>query len=366
MTTTDMRGFLFVIQISRLRSGRHFRDVVRIVCQGYEFPFPISHFVGCSRVSLIISRCFSATKYANTSRIELASETAVSKYLPKLVQPVILRGNIGMFMTSEQYRLVTLLSDFGLRDGYVAAMKGVILSEAPGVTLVDAGHDIVPQDVRAAAWSLGQYWNLYPAGTIHVAVVDPGVGSARAALIAEADGHLFLAPDNGLLRFVQQQTDRFSAFAIPRNWHRPGVLSNTFHGRDVFAYAAGVIAAGKQHPSEIGVPVQSIEDGGWMVSEKENDCLTGEVIHIDHFGNLITSISRQQVQDTGWRDLHIEARGYVFDEICSTYSDVEEHHKVVLFGSGDMLELAVRNGSAARSLGLLRGEKIFIKKNKIM
>src|SRR5690606_33505136 len=137
---------------------------------------------------------------------------------------------------------ITLLTDFGTADGYVAAMKGVIAARAPGIVIDDASHDIPPGDVAAAAWTLSRYWNLYPPGTVHVVVVDPGVGSERRALAAEVDGRLFVAPDNGVLTWVLAEAGDAAVVAIEaaRLFRTP--VSATFHGRDVFAPVAAELA----------------------------------------------------------------------------------------------------------------------------
>jgi len=260
--------------------------------------------------------------------------------------------------------VITLLTDFGMSDGYVAAIKGVILSVAPQVRIVDAGHLVSAQDIDAAAFALAQYWSLYPKGAIHLVVVDPGVGTERAALIAEADGHIFVAPDNGVLALVAGQAEVFHARRIHPGWHRPGGYSATFHGRDVFAYAAALLAAGKTPVASFSDPVDEIDQGCWREAVVEGDCIAGNIIHQDRFGNLITNIRYSVFEKTGWTAVHAEAGGYVFEHISRTYADVPVSEKLALFDSAGFLELALRNGSAARRLGLRRGEPVFLRRNR--
>jgi len=216
--------------------------------------------------------------------------------------------------------VVTLLSDFGLSDGYVAAMKGVLLREAPAARIVDAGHDVPPQDVRGAGWVLSQYWNWYPAGTVHIAVVDPGVGTRRMPLIATGGGHVFLAPDNGLLSWVARRSPDFRAGVVRPEVHLPSGVSATFHGRDVFAYAAGLIASGRATAADLADPVASIVVGPWVAPNRENDVIWGEIVHLDRFGNAVTNITVEDLGDVSrWR---IEARSYIMHRVLRTYGDV--------------------------------------------
>ncbi len=255
--------------------------------------------------------------------------------------------------------IVTLLSDFGLCDGYVAAMKGVILREAPGATVVDAGHDVPPQDVRGGAWVLSQYWASYPAGTVHVAVVDPGVGTRRRALLARADGHFFLAPDNGLLSWVERRAAGFRAGAIRPGVHAPGGLSNTFHGRDLFAHAAGLLVSGRQEAADLAEEVDGVVRGSWVSPERSGEWVRGEIVHIDRFGNAITNISAEDVATAGHRP-RVEARSYFMSRIRSTYGDVEPGEKLALINSSGMLEIAVCCGSAEQRLDLKRGDPVTV------
>ena len=260
--------------------------------------------------------------------------------------------------------MVTLLTDFGAADSYVAAMKGVILSLAPQATVIDASHEIPPQNVRAGAWVLGQYWNFYPDGTIHAAVVDPGVGTDRDALLVEADGYFFLAPDNGLLSWVLKQAKQIRLRKLRPDIHRPGEVSSTFHGRDVFAYAAGLLAAGRSKPEDISDKTNSVIVPSWAVVRIEDGRIVGEIAHIDRFGNLITNITKRQVEETGWTSCLIRAGPTGNIRLCKTYGDSKTGELIALYGSSGTLELAVSDGSAQKQSRLTCGATVIVQCNK--
>lgn len=259
-------------------------------------------------------------------------------------------------MNKRHFPIVTLLTDFGTADGYVAAMKGVIASLAPDAAIHDATHEIPPQDIAAGAWALGSYWRWYPKGTIHVAVVDPGVGTERQALLVTADEHLFLAPDNGLLSVVLRQASDVQLRRLRASVSHPQGRSATFHGRDVFAYAAGLLARGET-PNSISEPSDNVVMSPWSVVRKEADRLVGEVVHVDRFGNLITNITRRQLDERQWREVFVTCAGLSDIPLVETYGCAGAGSVVALFGSMDTLEIAEVGGSAARRLGAGRGTR---------
>lgn len=232
-------------------------------------------------------------------------------------------------------------------------MKGVIASLANDAVVDDASHDIPPGDVHAAAWSLGAYWRRYPPGTVHVAVVDPGVGSSRRALAAEVDGRFVVAPDNGILTYVLQEASSIRIVEITAPHILRDDASATFHGRDIFAPAAAVLAAGFAI-SDLGRDVADPVLLGEADAVKQADgSIRGSVIHVDRFGNLVTSIRGADVSGGS-----VTANGVAHIPVVRTYSDVSPGECCALVGSRDRLELSVRDGSAAEVLGAARGDAV--------
>ncbi|MGD8866184.1 MAG: SAM-dependent chlorinase/fluorinase [Gemmatimonadales bacterium] len=249
--------------------------------------------------------------------------------------------------------IVTLLSDFGTRDGFTAAVKGVVLSIAPQSQVVDAAHDVARGDIVAAAWVLFQYWTLYPAGSVHLAVVDPSVGSARRALALRANERFVVAPDNGLVtRVLAAATDwRCVEIREPR-FQRPAV-SHTFHGRDVFAPVAAHLANGVSL-EELGPPlVQPVRLplASPVRSDRE---IRGSVVHIDGFGNLISDIPAEWI-DERW-DFAIGE--WEAGALSDSYSAVDTGGLVVVISSQGTVEIAARDASAAKKLGVARGDPV--------
>jgi S-adenosylmethionine hydrolase len=256
-------------------------------------------------------------------------------------------------------QIITFLTDFGDRDGYVAAMKGVVLTEAPDARIVDAAHGIPPQDVRAAAWVLMQYWRDFPQGTIHVAVVDPGVGTTRRILMVEADGRILLAPDNGLLTWVLVDANERRLAQVTPEVHRPGAPSNTFHGRDIFAYAAGRLAAGDPFDA-LSEPVQEPVCPDWAAVTSRGSRHTGEVVHIDHFGNAVTSVRDTHLRGADAAHVRVHVGSLHLRGLSRTYADVPDGEPLVLLGSTGHLEVSVSGGAAAAALGLSRGDVVVV------
>lgn len=256
--------------------------------------------------------------------------------------------------------LVTLLTDFGLRDPYVGIMKGVLHRTRPGVTCIDLTHAIEPQDVATAGFHLAHSWRWFPEGTVHVAVVDPGVGSERAILVAEEAGHAFLAPDNGLLGAVLGAGARVFAldeerFALPDR-------SATFHGRDVFAPAAGALAGGLA-PARAGRPCED-----WLRPEGEGEVVAGDepievrVVVVDRFGNLVTGLDVGRLAlDLALWEVEVGGRRIPAGR---TYAEVAPGEPLALVDSYGHLEVAVRDGDAARELNLGRGDRLTLRRRE--
>jgi S-adenosylmethionine hydrolase len=251
---------------------------------------------------------------------------------------------------------ITLLTDFGTADGYVAAMKGVLAAEAPLAAVDDAAHDIPPGDIAAGAWTLVRYGTLYPPGSVHVVVIDPGVGSERRALAAEIAGRFYVAPDNGVLSGVLDNASNVRLVAIRNPAAMRSGISRTFHGRDIFAPAAAWLARGESleglgpavsDPVLLKLPQPSRVDGA----------VVGEVVHVDRFGNLITNIPEAWAARA---DLRVQVEGRDAGPLRAIYGDVAPGQVLALIGSAAMLEIAVRDGSAAAVLEVGRGSRVVV------
>ncbi len=243
--------------------------------------------------------------------------------------------------------IVTLLTDFGTSDGYVAELKGVLLARAGGAALVDVTHEIPPGDVAAAAYLVGRTWRAFPAGTVHLAVVDPGVGSGRLAIAAEAHGHRFVAPDNGLLSHVLRGTEaRVVALPIPPS------ASSVFHGRDVFAPAAARLATGEPLAA-LGTPLAEPVLLPAPRLEWQRGDLVGEVVHVDRFGTLVTSLPGDAV--AAGSEVRIGSAGVL---LRKTFADVARGALVAFVGSGGTVEIGVRDARADAVLGAGRGAEV--------
>jgi S-adenosylmethionine hydrolase len=240
--------------------------------------------------------------------------------------------------------VLTLTTDFGLSDHYVAAMKGVILDLCPQAQVVDISHEVKPYATAEAAYLIAQAYPCFPKGSIHVVVVDPGVGSRRRPIIAEIGGHFFVGPDNGVFGMLYDESERVRTITADRYFRRP--VSQTFHGRDIFAPIAAQIACGIV-PRQLGevitdfvrpefaVPAQG-PDGAWH----------GCVLHIDRFGNIITSFrGRHLVMETP--DFALTVGGVTVNKFAQTYTNVKRGELFALGGSSGYLEISMNQESAA-------------------
>ncbi len=258
-------------------------------------------------------------------------------------------------------RALTLLTDFGTRDGYVAAMKGVIASIAPGTALVDVSHDIRPADVAGAAWTLRRYWRLFPPDTVHLAVIDPGVGTDRRALAARVGGRYFVAPDNGLLSWVLHDEELDAAVSLDAPRYRRVEVSPTFHGRDIFAPAAAHLCAGVPL-SDLGSPLIHPVRLPLPDTVRRGNEVEGRVVQVDRFGNLITNIPAAWVRpllDEG--PVRTLVGRYDIGTIRRTYGDVAEGEPVALIGSDLTVEVAVREGRASEHLKVGLGAPVIVR-----
>jgi S-adenosyl-L-methionine hydrolase (adenosine-forming) len=253
---------------------------------------------------------------------------------------------------------VVLLTDFGTADGYVAAMAGVIAAASPAAVVEHATHDIPPGDVFGAALALSRYATLYPPGTVHLAVVDPGVGSARRAIAATIGGRHFVGPDNGLFTFVLQGAEGVRIVDVSHAG-RGRDAAPTFHGRDIFAPAAAHLARGRSldqlGPEVLDPVLLDVPRPG-----RDERSIRGEVIQVDHFGNLITNIPASWARP--FVATHAAARVRVdlteAGPLRRSYSDVQPGSVIALIGSLDLLEVSIRDGDAADRLQATRGTRV--------
>lgn len=258
--------------------------------------------------------------------------------------------------------IIALMSDFGTRDHYVAAMKGVILQINPKVTLVDVTHDIAPHDILHGAFVLRQTLPYYPERTIFVAVVDPGVGTSRRIVVAQYSTRLVVAPDNGLLTLLHRNAELQAIRTVENRQFFNNGVSNTFHGRDIMAPVAAHLSRGV--PLEhLGPPADHMEILDLPRPTRRSDgTIDGQVTFIDHFGNLVTNISSVDLSASmiNRRHLEVTVGAYHVGPIRSTYGEVNRGEPLALFDSSHMLEIAVNQGNAATALGVERGAVVHV------
>lgn len=250
--------------------------------------------------------------------------------------------------------VIALLTDFGTQDYFVGAMKGVILSIAPDVPIVDITHEIPPQDIRAAAFTLAACYRDFPKGTIFVAVVDPGVGSDRRSICVDAAGYRFLGPDNGSLTFVLDDETRVFHLTNEKFFLRP--VNQTFHGRDVFAPVAAHLAKGialAEFGPEIDDPVRFDSTPPRKISDSE---IEGQILHIDRFGNLISNLGRADLSG----GFTLEINGQEISDHRKFYSERPAGELFSIFGSAGYLEISSFRASAAERLRARVGDKITV------
>ena len=255
---------------------------------------------------------------------------------------------------------IALVTDFGIRDHYAGTMKGVVLTLCPEAAIVDITHEIPVHDVQAGAIELAAAYKYFPHGTIFLAVVDPGVGSNRRALVAEAGPYRFVAPDNGVLTIVFKELEpRRVVELTERRYARPTV-SRTFEGRDRFAPAAGWLAKGVD-VTAMGRPLAAWQKLDLPEPVAGDGLLTGQVVRVDRFGNLVTNIDRRLFEQfRHGAPIEIAAGEKPVERLVATYAEAPEGAICALFGSSDHLEIAVNGASAAEALRLGRGATVRI------
>jgi S-adenosylmethionine hydrolase len=255
--------------------------------------------------------------------------------------------------------VITLLTDFGLKDGYVGVMKGVIWGIAPEAQIADITHQVLPQNVREGALALGRVAAYFPAGTVHLAVVDPGVGTQRRPIAARLGEQYFVGPDNGLCTVLVEharQTDavvRFIHLNRPQYWLP--VISKVFQGRDIFSPVAAHLA-NKVPLSMLGNPISDPKLLDFPKPERMGEGWRGQVILVDNFGNLSTNLTRQELV---WvQPAIVQIAGRQIHGLVNTFGDAQPGALVAMFGEADDLTIAVVNGSAAAALSVGAGEPV--------
>jgi S-adenosylmethionine hydrolase len=270
-------------------------------------------------------------------------------------------GSAGSAVTAfAASSVVTLTTDFGLKDPFVGVMKGRLVARFPAVRIIDLTHEIPAHWPAEAGFWLTRSFRYFPAGTVHVAVVDPGVGSSREIAVVEAEGHVFLAPDNGLLAPVVESATATSVRHVAgTTLARLGIdaPSATFHGRDIFAPLAAELAAGRLQPSDLGPTVAEIVPGWIEEPQVAPGQVTGTVVTIDHFGNLITNIEPRHLVGMAHPVIRVAGRELA---LRRTYSDVRPGDYLALINSFGVLEIAQAERGAAEGLGLARGAPVTI------
>lgn len=257
--------------------------------------------------------------------------------------------------------IITLLSDFGLKDPYVAEMKAVILSICPEATIVDISHEIRKFDVRMGAFVLASAAPYFPSGTIHVAVVDPGVGTKRRPIIVETRRTFYVGPDNGLLMLSAKKEEIHHVHNITSRRYVLPKVSRTFHGRDIFSCAAANLAKGVS-PPKFGPEIHDYVTPRFAKPYLKGDELFGEVLHVDGFGNVVTNISVKDLEKMGLQEgrfLHVKLKNKTLEvKLCSAYGEVPIQSPLAIIGSSDFLEVSVNQGDASKAFQVKTGDPI--------
>jgi len=256
-------------------------------------------------------------------------------------------------------KIITLTTDFGLKDPYAAEMKAVILSISPKAKIVDITHEAEKFNIRMGAYTLAAACPYFPRGTIHVAVIDPGVGTKRKAILIQTKNAYFIGPDNGVLTLAAKSQGMKHIYRIENPKLMLPRISNTFHGRDVFAPAAAYLANGMS-PSEFGPEIPEIVMPKFAKITKTKTMLTGEIIHIDGFGNIITNLREEDCEIMGMKktvDLKLKDTRLKL-KLCKAYSEVKAQQLLAIIGSHNFLEISINQGNAAENFKIRVGDKV--------
>lgn len=255
--------------------------------------------------------------------------------------------------------VITLTTDFGLSDPYVAEMKAVILSINPNATIVDITHQIEKFNIKMGAYILAAASPFFPKDTIHVTVIDPGVGTKRRAILIKTDQGYFIGPDNGVLVLAAKRQKIQHIYKITNPKLMLPKISNTFHGRDIFAPAAAYLAKGVS-PSEFGPKLHKIVTPKFAKITRRKNTILGEVIHIDGFGNIVTNFGKKELEAIGAdTTVNIELKNARLQlKLCKAYAEVKAQKPLAIVGSHNFLEISMNQGNAAEAFQIKVGDKV--------
>jgi S-adenosylmethionine hydrolase len=268
-------------------------------------------------------------------------------------------------MKKQPSPIITLTTDFGLKDPYVAEMKAVMLGICPKTAIVDITHEIEKFNVKMGAFVLASAAPYFPKGTIHVAVVDPGVGTKRKPILIETENSFYIGPDNGVLSLAATKQGIKCAYEISNSKFMLPKISNTFHGRDMFAPAAAHLAKGT-NPEKFGPKITDIVMPEFAEVRKKKNWLVGEVLHIDGFGNIITNFSEEDLKQLIAEKLLEVRLGNVCLRlrVCKAYGEVEPQKPLAIIGSHNFLEISINQGDAAKTFNVKTGDRIELRRVK--
>ena len=257
--------------------------------------------------------------------------------------------------------MITLTTDFGLKDPYAAEMKAVILGICPHAVIVDITHEIAKFNIRMGAYVLASATPYFPKGSIHVAVVDPGVGTQRRPIVIQTKQSFFVGPDNGLLILAAEKQDITSIYELTNPQLMLPKVSSTFHGRDIFAPAAAHLLNGVK-PAEFGPEIHEVAKPEFAKATGRNGVLVGEVLHVDGFGNIITNITEREVAQSHVKGaVSVELpSGRLTLRFCKAYGETKPDEPLALIGSHGFLEISVNQGSAAEKFKTKTGDKVIV------
>ncbi|MCM8783896.1 MAG: SAM-dependent chlorinase/fluorinase [Candidatus Omnitrophica bacterium] len=254
---------------------------------------------------------------------------------------------------------IALITDFGNRDEYVGLVKGVILEVNPQAQIIDLSHEIPPQDLIWASFLLGNAYKFFPRKTIFLCVVDPEVGTERRTIIVKTKDYFFVCPDNGILTKVLEREKVEQIVEIRNKKFFLKEISSTFHGRDIMAPVAGYLSKGVAL-EKFGPKIKNIRRIKLPTPIMRKDCMIGKVIHIDHFGNLVTNIEKESLRNKVQASFSIAIKGRKIHKINNAYAESNKRRLLAIWGSRNLLEISINLGNAAKKLMAGKGEKVII------